>query len=144
MCTYSEEQVTIIYSEISRPIVPDEFECKWRVKAGNGRLAVERNQDACVFEEALVRETRSGWNNLSERKIYSSFGLAAELKSGRIQPGRLLLFYECRSQRSTALLHVRLEMKICQKMLKKREKEGRNSSTQRIKNNTSLFPLSEY
>lgn len=57
MCTYSEEQVTIIYSEISHPIVPDEFECKWRVKAGN---AIERNQDAGVFEEVPVRETRSG------------------------------------------------------------------------------------
>lgn len=60
MCTYSEEQVTVIYSEISRPIVPDEFECKWRVKARNGRFAIERNQDAGVFEEAPVRETRSG------------------------------------------------------------------------------------
>lgn len=60
MCTYSEEQVTIIYSEISRPIVPDEFEWKWRVKAGNGRSAIERNQDAGAFEEAPVRETRGG------------------------------------------------------------------------------------
>lgn len=54
MRTYNEEQVTIIYSEITRLIVPDEFECKWRAKAATGRAAIERNQDAGVFEEALV------------------------------------------------------------------------------------------
>lgn len=66
MRTYSEErrQVTIIYFEISRLIVPDESKGKWRVKAGNGEFGIERNQDAGAFEEPLVRvtetETRSG------------------------------------------------------------------------------------
>lgn len=55
MCTYSEERLTIIYSEISRLVVPDESVGKWRVKAGNGRFAAQRNQDAGAFEEALVK-----------------------------------------------------------------------------------------
>lgn len=55
MCTYSEERLTIIYSEISRLVVPDESARKWRVKAGNGRFAAQRNQDAGAFEEALVK-----------------------------------------------------------------------------------------
>lgn len=94
MRAYSEEQVTIIYSEISRPVVHDESGCKWRVKAATGRAAIERNQDAGVFEEALVWEPRSGGDNLRERKIYScfGFGLSTQLKAGRIQPGRLVLF----------------------------------------------------
>lgn len=58
MCTYSEERLTIIYSEISRLVVPDESERKWRVKAGKGRLATQRNQDAGAFEEALVKGRR--------------------------------------------------------------------------------------
>lgn len=53
MRTYSEErrQVTLIYFEISRLIVPDEFKRKWRVKAGNGEFTTERNRDAGAFEE---------------------------------------------------------------------------------------------
>lgn len=90
MRTYSEErrQVTIIYFEINRLVVPDEFKRKWRAKAGNGEFTIDRNQDAGAFEEPLVRvtetETRSGWDNLRERKIYScfGFGLSAELKPG--------------------------------------------------------------
>lgn len=90
MRTYSEErrQVTIIYFEISRLIVPDEFKGKWRVKAGNGEFTIERNQDAGAFEEPLIRvtetETKSGRDHLRERKIYSCFGfsLSAELKPG--------------------------------------------------------------
>lgn len=66
MGSYNKErgQVTIIYFEISRLIVPDEFNGKWRVKAGNGGFSIERNQGAGSFEEPLVRvtenETRSG------------------------------------------------------------------------------------
>lgn len=87
-CSEERRQVTIIYFEISRLIVPDEFKGKWRVKAGNSEFTLERNQDAGAFEEPLVRvtetETRNGWNNLRERKIYScfGFGLSAELKPG--------------------------------------------------------------
>lgn len=55
MCTYSEERLTIIYSEISRLVVPDESVRKWRVKVENGRFAAQRNQDAGAFEEALVK-----------------------------------------------------------------------------------------
>lgn len=66
MPTYSEEhrQVTIMCFEIIRLIVSDEFKWKWRAKAGNGGFTMERNGDAGVFEEPLVRvtesETRSG------------------------------------------------------------------------------------
>lgn len=58
--------------------MPDEFEWKWGVKAGNGRDAIEGNQDAGAFEGA-----RRGGNQ-REREIYScfGFGLSEELKPG--------------------------------------------------------------
>lgn len=102
-------QVTIIYPEISRAIVPDEFMAKLRVTAWSGRLAMEQNQGMGTFEKMLFGATESsmeaadsrlllGGNNLRGRKMQSSYlsvCLLVELKSSHIKSAALLLYHCC-------------------------------------------------
>lgn len=51
-----------MYPENSHVVVSDEFMLELRVKAWNGRLAIEHNQDMGVLKDLFIRMTESETN----------------------------------------------------------------------------------